>query len=219
VGVDTNGFVGDLSQRTEAGDFDEIERSFFASAPPEIAVPPPAPASFEDLEPVRPARVRPRRARPARRPVGALAARLGPGTRRAWLWAEERARDAVVHLVPATRVARARLARGLGAIAARVGKDLPESPDGKTIAAAFAALVVVFGLSARVLGSRSNPRLPTTAELAQEAPLVVVAPVAPEAGAPEPSVTFLAPTVTLQRKHAHAGKRHAPVLMKPAFMR
>ena len=49
----------------------------------------------------------------------------------------------------------------LNIAAARLAKDLPERPDGKTIAAAMAALIVLFGVSATVLGSRSNLRLPS----------------------------------------------------------
>jgi hypothetical protein len=49
------------SDRPDAGDWSELERRFFESAPPDVAVPPPPPPRFDDLEPI--ARVE-RRSRP-----------------------------------------------------------------------------------------------------------------------------------------------------------
>jgi hypothetical protein len=48
----TNPTVVNGSDRADAGDWSELERGFFESAPPEVAVPPPAPPRFDDLEPV-----------------------------------------------------------------------------------------------------------------------------------------------------------------------
>lgn len=265
----TNEIVGNVSEHPEAGDFDEVEQGFFAAAPPEVAVAPPPAPSFDDLDDRanrdHPNAVRRRRA-PRRSPkrsddVAATPGRLvrlvrvtraltGPAGRRlaaeaarAWSWTSARARLEARRLAPTARLARERL----GAFVARVAQDLPERPDGKSMAAAVAALVVVFGLSASVLGSRSNPRLTMVME-----PLVVIGatPSPPEPAlapspAPEPVVAE-APVFAV--KHAHA-KRHlaparkvagaaaaaparnkvtaaparkvapAPLLMKPAFMR
>ncbi|HSZ82204.1 MAG TPA: hypothetical protein VLA14_07980 [Polyangia bacterium] len=57
----TNLDVKKGSDRSDAGDWTELERRFFESAPPDVAVPPPAPPRFDDLEPI--ARVE-RRSRP-----------------------------------------------------------------------------------------------------------------------------------------------------------
>src|SRR5260221_14424861 len=47
----TNRTVGELSQTSGASDWTELERRFFAAAPPEVAVQPPPAPSFDDLEP------------------------------------------------------------------------------------------------------------------------------------------------------------------------
>jgi len=60
----TNDIVVNGSERSDAGGWSELERDFFESAPPDVAVSPPAPPCFDDLEPV--ARVE-RRARPRSR--------------------------------------------------------------------------------------------------------------------------------------------------------
>ncbi|HEY2731370.1 MAG TPA: hypothetical protein VGK52_15610 [Polyangia bacterium] len=197
----TNRTVGDLSQTSGASDWTELERRFFAAAPPEVAVQPPPAPSFDDLEPTDSSAVAARRTRrglaraprqPRRRerelaPAGFLRrlartawARAQPPSARAWRWTAARLRVQARRLAPSLRATRdwtfERAKRGLGVLASRLAKDLPERPDGKTIAAAMAALIVLFGVSATVLGSRSNLRLPSVPAAA--------APLAPIEAAP-----------------------------------
>jgi hypothetical protein len=242
--------VGQLSNRIESSEFSELERGFFAAAPPEIAVQPPPAMTFDDLDvglgrPPRRSVSRKVRA-PSRkatkvtavardhdddrpsvlaRATARVAAVVGPAAARAWSWTSAGTRL----LAPVLRVARARLEPGLRTLITRVAGDLPERPDGKTVAAAVAALVVVCGLSASVLGSRSNPRL-ATAELAVAAPAEAPAP-PPPAAAPEPTVTPSASRrvigapieVLVEPPHHHTTRRmavrgpvpHAPVVRAP----
>ena len=69
-------------------------------------------------------------------------------------------------------VMRKRLEESLDALLSRLARDLPERPDGKTIAVAAVALILVFGVSASVLGSRgprsAAPSLAAPSELALE---------------------------------------------------
>src|SRR5260370_1438010 len=85
----TNRTVGELSQTSGAGDWTELERRFFAAAPPEVAVQPPPAPSFDDLEPAASGAIgshRPRRglartpqqSRPRLPSVPAAAAPLAP---------------------------------------------------------------------------------------------------------------------------------------------
>jgi hypothetical protein len=192
----TNRTVRVLSEASDASDWTELERRFFAAAPPEVAVQPPPAPTFEDLEPADARPIGSRRTRrklaqaprPSRRherglaPAGFLPelarllalelarllartawTRALPLPARAWRWVAARARAEARRLAPSLRARRLwtfeRAQRGLGVLASRLVTDLPERPDGKTIAAAMAALIVLFGVSATVLGSRSNPRL------------------------------------------------------------
>jgi hypothetical protein len=189
----TNRTVGELSQTSGASDWTELERRFFAAAPPEVAVQPPPAPSFDDLEPAASSAIGSHRTRRglARAPrqtsprehglapagfVQRLAqqlarlartawARVQPVSARAWRWTAARVRAEARRLAPSLSGTRERTferaKRGLGVLASRLARDLPERPDGKTIAAAMAALIVLFGVSATVLGSRSNPRLPS----------------------------------------------------------
>ena len=205
----TNRIVGDLSQTSGASDWTELERRFFAAAPPEVAVQPPPAPSFDDLEPTassvlgsrRPRRGRAQAPRQARRrerglaPAGVVVrlartawTRAQPPTARAWRWTSARVRAEARRLGPPLRATREwtfeRARRALGVLASRLARDLPERPDGKTIAAAMAALIVLFGVSATVLGSHSNLRVPSVPAAAAplaptEATPVEAAPAAP----------------------------------------
>jgi len=99
-----------------------------------------------------------------------------PASARAWRWTFARASTGARALGPALATARSRAQRAVRTLAARVADDLPEVPDAKTMLAAMAALIVVLGLSASVLGSRlTHPLAPPTA--APET--TIVAPVGP----------------------------------------
>jgi hypothetical protein len=204
----TNGTVGESSRASSANDWTELERQFFAAAPPEVAVQPPPPPTFEDLDPeaphpiaLPPSRRRITASRQSRRherqsrglacgPVffrrlARTAWELArPASARAWRWAVARASAEARHLAPRLRATRdrtlERMKRGLDALASRVANDLPERPDGKTIVAAMAALIVLFGVSATVLGSRSDARLPP-------APTTIVNPLLPREAATSPA--------------------------------
>jgi hypothetical protein len=172
--------VGQLSKTSKASakasDWTELELGFFAAAPPDDPVEPVAALTFDDLLPAEPARARRRAAAPRRqrsvtrapelRPeasgLRAVARRIEaiarPAVTRAWSWTSTRAAGGARHLEPLLAVPRRHLQPGLVRLWSRIASDLPERPDGKTIVAAMAALLVVFGVSASVLGSRSNPR-------------------------------------------------------------
>lgn len=77
-----------------------------------------------------------------------------PASARAWRWTLERLSKGARALGPALAATRARSRHALDVLAARAANDLPEVPDGKTILAAMAALIIVLGFSASVLGSR-----------------------------------------------------------------
>jgi hypothetical protein len=235
----TNLDVGQLSRSkaSEASDWTALEESFFAAAPPDVAVAPPPPPSFDDLVASVPERPQRRTARAARAGTEALktlrwraamagarilaaragagarilAARAGAGARvfaaRAGAGARSLAEAALRRVPP-----RARLESDLRALAARLAKELPERPDGRTIAAALAALVVVFGVSASVLGSRSDAREPVPAILPAGAPVVTAA----LSSAPEPEVAPPAPAVE-PAPAARASSRHTghPALVRP----
>ena len=168
--------MGQLSETSGASDWTELEQGFFAAAPPDDPVEPVPVLTFDDLLPAAPARTRRRAASPPRQRavkrapdlepaasgLRAVARRVAavarPSVTRAWRWTSARAAGGARHLEPLFGVARRQLQPGLGRLWSRVASDLPERPDGKTIVAAMAALLVVFGVSASVLGSRSNPR-------------------------------------------------------------
>jgi hypothetical protein len=200
----TNRTVGEFSQTSGDSEWTELERRFFAAAPPEVAVQPAPAPSFDDLEPadlnaIGSRRTRRTLARPPRQsrrrerglaPAGVFRrlartawARAQPASARAWRWAAALAHAEARRLAPWLRAigerALERAKRGLGVLASRLAKDLPERPDGKTIASAMAALIVLFGVSATVLGSRRNPRLPPVPTAAAPLAPVEAAPAAP----------------------------------------
>jgi len=227
--------VGQLSQRPEASessDWTELERGFFAAAPPDVAVQPAPPPSFDDLGPVEPTRSRRRKA--------AVARSAGR-----WAAATARARRGARHLFGAARrlapsvgatarrlgpSARATIERRIHALAERLAVELPERPDGKTIAGALAALVIVFGVSASVLGSRSAVRVaaaavaPAPAHVALAAPpeaqplpeaapapalTPAPAPAPAPALAPAPATRASTPTASAPKAHVGAKRHHA----------
>jgi hypothetical protein len=101
-------------------------------------------------------------------------------------------------LVPVSRLTPQALRRGLGALSARIAPEMPERPDAKTLVAGIAALLVVFGVSASVLGSR-GPR-PVVEAVAPTAAPAEVAPVpepAPAEAAPTPVAAAPRPTLVL----------------------
>jgi len=197
----------------EPSDWTALEESFFAAAPPEVAVQPPPAASFEDLAPIVSSRPRRRATRPAPSRVIAKARVVLPR-----VVAGARGLGALaLRLVPRLAPARARLERDLRAFVSRLASELPERPDGKTLAAALAALVVVFGVSARVLGSHSAgtptlvavapavpPALPPVAKAEPNEPAPEIAP-EPAPGAPQRSV--VRPS-TAHRHPKHHALRH-----------
>jgi hypothetical protein len=126
----------------------------------------------------------------------------------------------LLRLVPRLAPARARLERDLRAFASRLSSELPERPDGKTLAAAVAALVIVFGVSAKVLGSRSAATTPSAAvapaplpQLAKAEPSEPAPELAPEPTREEPARSHrshpLARPSAAHRHHKHHAGPHA----------
>ncbi len=219
------------SDRSDAADWSDLEQRFFASAPPDVPVAPQAAPTFDDLVGEPAPRVRKRVARPARasskaRPEGAVNARIlflrgllrvlekaeavaRPAAARAARWTRSRLRALGPRVAPALRATRDASVRRLRALVARVLEDLPsERPDGKTLLTTLAALIVVCGLSARVLGSVHWTALREPAA-GIVAPLAPVAPVA-LAPAIAPAVT---PTVPPTPR---AAPRRAPSISAPS---
>jgi len=235
------------SDRSDAADaaWSELEQRFFESAPPDVAVLPPAPPTFDDLAPIEPA-ARPSRAsrgvherntktaaRTRRLALARLRARARaffrrtmeragalarPAMSHAQRWALQQARASQRRIVPALRSARSASAGALRAVVNHaldrvVVEWATERPDGKTILAAVAGLIVVFGLSASVLGHAQWTPL--------RAPAIVVAPAPAAIAAAAPSVEPSQPSAALEpsapaklpgaprhhvsRRHAHHG--------------
>jgi hypothetical protein len=186
--------VAKVTERPGAGGFSALEQKFFEGAPPEVAVAPPPAVTFDDLDPVRPERRKVRRTAPRRvaaAPVGkervslartrlraltALAraavraglARVRPFIARAGALGAAKAQQGGRDLMVAARRARASARPALQAALSRFFDGLPgERPDGRTLLATIAVVVVVCSLSATVLGSRGT---------AWRAPAAVVAP-------------------------------------------
>lgn len=171
------------SQRSGGDGWSEVERRFFETAPPEIAIQPAAPPSFDDLEAPLPERRRSKHARAgAKRPVRTRRQqaaekrdRWSPARRavvRAVLMTFTTARDRALQLVQSARaavqvwwqrrvpvrpswaLARELLERAVRAAFGPVLAQLPaERANRRTILVGVAAIVVVVGLAAGVLGS------------------------------------------------------------------
>jgi hypothetical protein len=216
----TNLDMGQLSRsNVDPSDWTALEESFFAAAPPEIAVQPPPAASFEDLAPIVSDRPRRRAARPAPSRVVAQARAV-----LSRVVAATRGLGALtLRLVPRMAPAWAGLERDLRGLASRLASELPERPDGKTLAAALAALVVVFGVSAKVLGSRiAGTTAPAAVAAAAQRPLPPLARAEPSEQAPEiapepareapqrshpPQRSLVRPSATHRHPKHHAGPR------------
>lgn len=145
-----------------------------------------------------------------------------PAAANLWRWALVRTAVGRRHLALALRATRDASARGLRALLERVLVDLPaERPDGKSILAAVAALIVVCGLSARVLGSRAQ-WTPLRAPVAIVAPAPVAPPSAPapEAAPPAPAETIVAAGPSkrhVSRRHTHhvaAARVRGPIFIR-----
>jgi hypothetical protein len=138
--------INDACRDAGKGAWNELEQGFFAGAPPEVPVPPPAPIRFDDLEPVSNPRVE-RRMRQRR------ASDLAPAER-----AELRPLivRAGARCVPLIAWVRGRATRVIAAI--------PTDSSDRWMVASLAALFVLVGVSAVVIASRDGSRstLPTT---------------------------------------------------------
>jgi hypothetical protein len=188
--------VAKVTKRPGANGFSDLEQKFFEGAPPEVAIAPPPPPSFDDLDAGLPERRRVRRTAP--RPVAAAPEREGrailPGARAAIVArlarvraALERVRPALARVRPALARMRPALARvrpalervrpalerlrpGLRSALSRFLEGLPgERPDGRTVLATLAVVVVVCGLSATVLGHASPWHAPAAAPAVETA--------------------------------------------------
>jgi hypothetical protein len=172
--------VAKVNDRPAAGSFSALEQKFFEGAPPEIAVAPPPPPSFDDLDAGLPERRRVRRTAPravaaaperegrarawllrARAAIGSAIAtglaRLRPAAARAWSWGMATARDGWGRLLVAARRTLESARPALSSAFSRFLDGLPgDRPDGRTVLATLAAVVVMCGLSATVLGSRGS---------------------------------------------------------------
>jgi hypothetical protein len=141
------------------GAWSELERGFFATAPPDVPEPPPEPMRFDDLDPIAP-QAQEWRVRLAR----------------AWA-ATSGARRMARSVTPALEaVARVTLRAGRSQ-AARLSVVLRNiSRDRRLIAVAAVALLAVTSISAGVVASRGSARKPpasTRADLAASARPVV----------------------------------------------
>jgi hypothetical protein len=200
------------------GAWNELERGFFATAPPDVAEPAPEPMRFDDLEPIAP-------------PPREWRARMA----RAWA-ATGGARGVLRSVTPVLTTAARVTVRGARAQATRLPVTLRNiSRDRRLVAVAAAALLVVTGISAGVVASRGGARPPAgsvRAEVAEavgasgpmvrEAPHAAVAPVAafeegaslpPGSAVPElPELPELAepmpPAHHRHSKHAKGSVRH-----------
>jgi hypothetical protein len=186
--IDENGSPWTLtnvssSQRSGGDGWSEVERRFFETAPPDIAIQPAAPHSFDDLEAPLPERRRQKHARAgAKRPVrlqrqqaAEKRDRWSPARRavvRAVLMTFTTARDRAAQLVatarasaqvwwqrrvpirPSWALVRELVERGARTAFGPVLAELPEErANRRSILVGVAAIVVVVGLAAGVLGS------------------------------------------------------------------
>jgi hypothetical protein len=172
------------SPRVSESEFDELDRAFFDSAPPEVAVTPAPVTRFDDLDdgvPV-PARVRAARAKRQGRAearaeaLSAWTSRLGGAKGRvsAWLggvaravardaatglatargWGGQRLERATLWLERGWPSARARFASRARETLARLAEQIPGERLDGKTLAATIAVVIVIGLSAGVFAQR-----------------------------------------------------------------
>jgi hypothetical protein len=193
--------VVDSPDRSDDAAWGDVEQAFFASAPPDVPDPPAEPARFDDLDPAVPVG----RESPLRRAVVATAAKAA-SFRRAILDAGRRTgqpvaaagrRGARLAVAASRRSARALAAAGAAtsrevqAGLARLGAALSGLPLGRRqgVAVAFASVIVVMGLSAGVVASRSGAR--------SSSPMALAMPTAPAAmrvATPATPTTVATPT-------------------------
>jgi hypothetical protein len=173
--------VVDRSQRSGGDGWSDVEQRFFETAPPDVPLQPAAPPSFDDLEAPLPERRRPKHARANKarqqKTLGTEGRRdrWSPYRRaivRAVLMTFTTVRDRSLQLVasvkadlqvywqrrvpirPSWAMARELAERALRSVFGPVLAQLPaERANRRTILAAVAAIVVVVGLAAGVLGS------------------------------------------------------------------
>jgi hypothetical protein len=193
--------------RSNEGAWSELERGFFATAPPDVPEPPPEPMRFDDLDPIAPTPPQWR----------ARLARAGAAT--------SGARRMLRFVTPVLSAAARTTLRGGRSQVVRLSVMLRNiSRDRRLVAVAAATLLVVTSISAAVVASRDSARKPagsTRAELAASARPVVseAARPAPAAAAafeeddPSPSagaiVTEVSPPTQRKRgKHAKGSVRH-----------
>jgi hypothetical protein len=208
--------VGEISERQDANDWTELEQGFFAAAPPDIAVEPPPAATFDDLSddvfPRTPARKRAQRTVrhedvPSTNRVGQavlasgriVGSAVGGAVRAAGhvvVWSTVQVFVEARRLAPVSRLTPQAVRRGFRALSERIAPEMPERPDAKTLAAGIAALLVVFGISASVLGSRGPRPVVAAPAPAVSAPAAEAAP-AEAAPAPEPALAAARPTMVL----------------------
>jgi hypothetical protein len=195
-----------------SGAWSELEQGFFATAPPDVPEPPPAPPCFDDLDPIGPARPdwRIRLRRTAR--TGWLAVSTAPGALRPLVRTVARRSEPMI--------ARARQA-SIRVSARFVTTLRSRARDRRMVAAAAAALILVMGISAGVVASRGTARPTPAADTVAAMPMPSPAPV-PSPPAPSDLLTgfeegALASMVPLE---ARATKRLQPVIRKrPARVR
>jgi hypothetical protein len=121
------------------GAWSELERGFFATAPPDVAEPPPPPIRFDDLDPIAP-------------PPQEWRVRFA----RVWA-ATARTRGLLRPVTPVLAAAARLTLRGGRTQAARLSVVLRNiSRDRRLVAVAAAALLVVTSISAGVVASRGG---------------------------------------------------------------
>ena len=243
---DTNFFVasttdlpvtGSPPDRSGEAPWSELEKDFFASAPPDVAQPPPEPMRFDDLVPIEAPRPKdvaafkreiPTGMRRAANAVSATRASLkrvfgstGRGARpalvsvagRAAAIASAAARGPRVAFAAAARGSKAAItaARGASARTLRAGGRFGAALNGRrAFAAALTVAIAVFttGISVAVVSSRSAPS--HTASAAPAPAPAIAAPAPPAVEPPVPSVPAVPTTV------AEAAPANPPVVAEAA---
>jgi hypothetical protein len=178
---DTNSLVADSPKRPDDAAWDDLDQAFFASAPPDVPELPAEPERFDDLFPAAPPEPPRTRNTPiALRRASAAAASTGASLQRALQNVGRRTGPAVAsagrQAARLTTTAWRRSARALGAAGAAtlrtvrpaaarvVGALRVRRPSGQAIAIALASVILVTGISAVVVASRSSApaNLPAT---------------------------------------------------------
>jgi hypothetical protein len=199
--------VASDSERTDDSPWDELERGFFAAAPPDVPGPPAEPMRFDDLDPVAPDVSRHRRTAAFERRLAAWRAkamasaaiarrRLTPAVGSAWVASRRSALRFAVFARAVAGAGRARFPRLLAVLGDSQRRT-------RVLAASVAALVAVTGVSAGVVASRGSgggrtsplraqPAIASTRMVAAEIPPPARAmPPAPDED-PTPSPTSIA---------------------------